>query len=426
MEKEKGGEQVKFVHTADLHLERPFAGVGNMPIEVLEKLQYKDQHMLEAIINYALKEQVDFVLFSGDTFHQPHVTIKMQAFFMQQLTRLDEQNIPVVLIFGNHDYYASERYWFSFPKNVYLFDSEQVQTLVLETKTKEKVALTGFSYENRWIQAAKIQEFPVRSREIDYQIGLYHGQIRGGDQKEHYAPFSVAELKEKGYDYWALGHIHQPMVLSKSPLSIYPGTPMGHTKKEQALRGVVLVEIQKEHTRYRWQAVTDIAFEQVELELKEVDTPKQIISAIQEKMSAHSLSVSDSFQFVTLKLRIGGELSQEIQNEIETPEFLSHIQQIIFRMTGETIWLTEIRCEWQQQEGDSLLPIVFSSEDFKQIIDKYEKQAFFEELMAPLYQQPILRDLLACDEASRSEIANEAIEQVKQQLGMGVKKTDGN
>lgn len=69
------------------------------------------------------------------------------------------------------------------------------------------------------------QEFPLRNLEVDYHIGIYHGDV----QDANFAPFSVSELKSKNYDYWALGHIHQPTQLSAE--MIYPGTPQGHTKK---------------------------------------------------------------------------------------------------------------------------------------------------------------------------------------------------
>ena len=46
-----------------------------------------------------------------------------------------EAQIPVYMIFGNHDYYDPQRYWFAFPENVILFSSEEVQTVQGTTKT---------------------------------------------------------------------------------------------------------------------------------------------------------------------------------------------------------------------------------------------------------------------------------------------------
>lgn len=79
----------------------------------------------------------------------------------------------------------------------------------------------------------KVMEFP--SRELtDYHIGLYHGEP-GVSQKGNYAPFNPQKMQEKGYDYWALGHIHVPTVLNEKQTIVYPGAPQGHTKRNKLL-----------------------------------------------------------------------------------------------------------------------------------------------------------------------------------------------
>ncbi|EAC9858892.1 DNA repair exonuclease, partial [Listeria monocytogenes] len=163
---------------------------------------------------------VDFVLLAGDTFHQARPSLKVQHDFFAQLQRLGEAQIPVYMIFGNHDYYDPQRYWFAFPENVILFSSEEVQTVQGTTKNGETYAISGFSYQHPWITENKVTEFPARAA-VDYHIGLYHGDQAG----ERYAPFSISEMKPKGYDYWGLGHIHVPKTLSEQPPILYPGTP---------------------------------------------------------------------------------------------------------------------------------------------------------------------------------------------------------
>ena len=170
---------------------------------------------------------MDFVLLAGDTFHQNQPSLYIQNIFCQALQRLEKEGIEVVMCFGNHDYYTPQRYWFDFPENVHLFTEEAVSTLTLTTKSNERVAFSGFSYCQPWIEARKDIEFPYKAVDCDYHIGLYHGQQAG-----KYAPFQISELVSKGYDYWALGHIHVPTTLNEQPAIVYPGTPQGHTKKE--------------------------------------------------------------------------------------------------------------------------------------------------------------------------------------------------
>jgi len=57
----------------------------------------------------------------------------------------------------------------------------------------------------------------------------------------NYAPCSLAELTAKGYDYWALGHVHEHAILQKSPWVVFPGNLQGRHIRETGARGAVLV-----------------------------------------------------------------------------------------------------------------------------------------------------------------------------------------
>ena len=81
------------------------------------------------------------------------------------------------MIFGNHDYYDPQRYWFDFPENVVLFPSE-TETIKGVTRNGETYAISGFSYQQPWITQNKIREFPNRQA-VDFHIGMYHGIVRG-------------------------------------------------------------------------------------------------------------------------------------------------------------------------------------------------------------------------------------------------------
>lgn len=162
---------VKFIHAADLHMDRSFEGLTTLDKTVQEKLLKTNLTVLSNIIEQAIINNVDFVLLAGDNFHQNRPSLKIQKHFSEQMKRLEKNHIPVFIIFGNHDFYQKERYWFSFPKNVHLFTSETVETKKITIKSGETVSLSGFSYRQPWIQKDKVMEFP--SRELtDYHIGI--------------------------------------------------------------------------------------------------------------------------------------------------------------------------------------------------------------------------------------------------------------
>ena len=122
-----------------------------------------------------------------------------------------------------------DRYWFSFSRQCFYLKKKWLRRCILKRKRANK-CVSGFSYEHPWIDENKALEFPIKQAESDIHIGIYHGDTSRKAQ-QNYAPFTWKDLKATGYNYWALGHIHQPQIVSEQPLIVYPGTPQGHTKK---------------------------------------------------------------------------------------------------------------------------------------------------------------------------------------------------
>jgi len=234
---------MKFIHAADLHLDTPFQGLTGLPAELQQRLLAAPLASLERLVDLALAEKVDFVLLVGDLFDQAQQSVQAQAALMVQLERLNAAQIPVILSFGNHDYQPDDADW-HFPANVHAFGS-QVETVTLTTATQTKVAITGFSYAQRWLTTSMGMQFPLKMTDVDYHIGMWHGQT--GTAGDHYAPFSVGELLQKHYDYWALGHIHQRQELNAVPPIEYPGNLQGRQRNETGEKGCLLVTSTADH-----------------------------------------------------------------------------------------------------------------------------------------------------------------------------------
>jgi DNA repair exonuclease SbcCD nuclease subunit len=75
-------------------------------------------------------------------------------------------------------------------------------------------------------------------------IGVLHTSAEDPGEHETYAPCSVAALTLKGYDYWALGHIHARRVLSERPWIVFPGNLQGRHPKESGAKGCTLVTVE--------------------------------------------------------------------------------------------------------------------------------------------------------------------------------------
>ncbi|MCP4750782.1 MAG: hypothetical protein GY866_07810 [Proteobacteria bacterium] len=77
-----------------------------------------------------------------------------------------------------------------------------------------------------------------------FNIGLLHTSLDGREGHAVYAPCSVDDLLSKGYQYWALGHIHKQEFVSEDPWIVFPGCIQGRHIRETGAKGCVLVTVE--------------------------------------------------------------------------------------------------------------------------------------------------------------------------------------
>lgn len=400
---------MKLLHTADVHLDQAFEGLRNLPFAIKEKLQKANEEMLTRIIDLALSEQVDIVIFAGDTFHQSRTSIRTQAFFIDALKRLEKADIPVVIVFGNHDYYVKQRYWFDFPSNVVLFEKEKVETFYFMTKEQEKIAVSGFSYEHTWINQDMLPEFLMKDPNVDSHIGIYHGDTTINGQ-QNYAPFLFSEMKAKGYDYWALGHIHRPQIVSAQPLIVYSGTPQGHTKKEQQLQGVAIAQVQNGHSTVRFEPVATVSWQTEVYDLAHCKTIQEALAFLTEVLVPEN-SIQEQFLLKQVQLSGIETLSEEFLISYENGDLLAYLQQAILEKSNQTCFIFNLVLKEQKNEAKILVPA--NPELLTKLEQIYLDTIVFNDTMKELTQNPLLNASMAIDKEWREQSISAADELIK-------------
>ncbi len=394
---------MRFIHTADLHIDQPFSGIDSEQAYIQDLLNQSNPQVLANIIDRCIEKKVDFLLIVGDTFHQVQSSIQTQKLMMEQFERLEKEDIKVVLSFGNHDYYQEHRYWFDWPDNVILFKKETVQTKIIQLKNGETVSISGFSYENRWIDKSMASDFPSRSKETNYHIGFYHG-----DQTNHYAPFVSKELSSS-YDYWALGHIHKAEIISEKPLMAYSGTPQGHTKKEDQSKGVLLVDIKKGNCDYSWLDVANVKWYKVEIDITEAMTKKELLSTLEDQLNNSSYTYQ--LNVVDMIITTTAENARDLLNEKE--EILLYLQETVFKKSNHKVWLKDITL--RKSISDKLI-MGFETTLIDDLGRKYKNKETFEKTVGDLLQQPAIAKYLSWEDEDIVERVNESSQLIKDKM----------
>lgn len=306
---------MKFLHAADLHLDTPFIGISNFSKELQKQLQESTYQAAKKLFETAVAEQVDFVILAGDVFDDTDSSLKAQMFLRDEFEKLKQAKIKVYLIYGNHDYYRNNFAVVKFPDNVTVF-GQDVTTVEQTTKDGQRVGLTGFSYYKQHINDAVGKDYPQRG-DFDYQIGILHAGV--GD--DNYAPFQVSDLLQKGYDYWALGHIHKRQILHESPMIVYSGDIQGRNQNDITPKGFYIVSVENHVTQMKFVKSSVYTWDKASIEARVEDTADSLINKITDVLSNPEV-------LLTLTINNAQKLSADVLKMLNRNEILQHFSNV--------------------------------------------------------------------------------------------------
>ncbi|MEN9316183.1 MAG: hypothetical protein RIS35_2576 [Pseudomonadota bacterium] len=228
---------MKFFHAADLHLDSPLRGLSAYPEAPVERLRTATRDALQNLVGRAIEERVDFVVIAGDVYDGDWRDFNTGLFFVRQMGRLRQAGIPVYLLHGNHDAESEMTRSLQMPDNVHVFPSRKAATFRIDSL---RVALHGRSFR---VAATTENLLPGYPDPVPgwLNIGVLHTALEGNAEHASYAPCSVAELDARGYQYWALGHVHRQWIRHGASVIAYPGNLQGRHIRETGARGALLV-----------------------------------------------------------------------------------------------------------------------------------------------------------------------------------------
>lgn len=228
---------MKFIHAADIHLDSPLSGLASYQDAPAELLRTATRDAFTKLVDEAIDEVVDFLVIAGDLYDGKWKDYNTGYYFCREMGRLNKAGIPVYLLFGNHDAESEMTKKLAFPPNVHVFETRKPSSYQIEHL---RVALHGRSFKEAATTENLAAGYPPPLTGW-LNIGVLHTALEGNAAHANYAPCSLAELNAKGYDYWALGHVHEHAVLQQNPWVVFPGNIQGRHIRETGPRGAVLV-----------------------------------------------------------------------------------------------------------------------------------------------------------------------------------------
>lgn len=330
--------QFSFIHAADIHLDSPLKGLARYEGAPVGRLRSATREAFTNLVNLAIEKSVRFIIIAGDLYDGEWKDYNTGLFFAKEMARLQACNILVYLIKGNHDAASIISRELKLPSNVYVFDSRRSETVILE---EGQIALHGQSFSTRAVIENLAKEYPEPIPGF-FNIGILHTSATGREGHENYAPCSVDELKGKGYDYWALGHIHMRELLCQDPPILFPGNIQARHSKEAGPKGCTLIQVHDgEITQLEHQPLDVLRWDVLEIDVSMVDMYDDLLRKIEEQMESSYIAADGRMLAIRTVLVGNTKLHGKLLKNKDG--LLNDIRSIAFGVGQGDIWIEKVK-----------------------------------------------------------------------------------
>lgn len=328
----------KFLHAADIHLDSPLHKLDHYEGAPVEEIRQATRRAFENLINLAIAEKVAFVLLTGDLYDGDWKDYNTGLYFASQMSKLREASIPVYIIAGNHDAASKITKTLTLPDGVKIFSADTPETVQVD---ELDVAIHGQSFASPSVKKDLSSGYPY-SIEGCFNIGMLHTCVTGMEGHEPYAPCTLDGLQSRGYDYWALGHVHKHEVLLKNPLTIFPGNIQGRHIRETGPKGCVLVTVDERMRPYANFVPLDvIRWFEIETDVSAAETGYEVVVIIGEHLK-RLLEENKELPLV-VRLNIIGDSKAHNELASDMERWTNEFRSVAGDMSGGKIWIEKVK-----------------------------------------------------------------------------------
>lgn len=328
----------KFIHAADIHLDSPLRGLEQYDGAPVQEIRGAARRALANLVDLAIEQQVAFVMIAGDIYDGDWRDYNTGLFFVEQARHLREADIPLYLISGNHD--AANRMTRSMrmPENVTFFSADAPETALVPGLD---VAIHGQSFATAAIYEDLSEAYPV-AKSGCLNIGMLHTCATGREGHDRYAPCSIEGLKAKGYDYWALGHIHTGEILSEEPLIAFSGNIQGRHIRETGPKGCLLVTVNEDQSlEADFRALDVLRWDVASVNISDAQGVDEVLDLVAtEIQSSHGKAAG---RLLALRVELTGQSPAHRDLHAKKHHWTNEIRSIAIDVGKGDVWIEKVK-----------------------------------------------------------------------------------
>ena len=400
---------MKIIHFSDLHIGYTRYSKGIDLETGLDNRIVDFLNTFDELVNYALEENIDLVIFAGDAYKDRNPSQTHQKEFAKRLLKLTKANIPVALVVGNHDMPGNKGRATAldiFPTmnvdNITVID--KLQLYELKTKSGIQIQILGMPWIRKGSLISRLsnikkditiedlnkQIIQTLDNSLEKEISKINKSIPcifSGHLTVMEAKTSTETLMSIGADYMfpaqffarpefeyvALGHVHKDQVLIESPPVIYSGSlERVDFGEKNDIKGFYVIEIEPKNSQgsrlvsYKKVPVSARNFREYIINIpKETEFP---VNIIEEELKSND--INDSIARITI------ESTREHYESINDPKIQSILSNAKYLVSTELKLISEKKINDLQITENLGIIDSFEKylENFKEINDQKRKR----------------------------------------------------
>ncbi|HEY0847878.1 MAG TPA: DNA repair exonuclease [Noviherbaspirillum sp.] len=342
---------MRFIHTADIHLDSPLTGLSAYADAPAKMLRSATRDAFTNLVSEAIEQQVDFMLIAGDLYDGGWKDHNTGIYFCREMGRLKKAGIPVYVKYGNHDAESEMTRKLLLPDNVFAFESRKANTFVIDHL---KVALHGRSFKDAATTDNLAAGYPAPLPGM-FNIGVLHTALGVQSAHANYAPCSIDELHAKGYAYWALGHVHEYQMWQGASTIVFPGNLQGRHIRETGPHGAVLVTADDAGVQQVERLFVDVLrWHRLEVDARDCNALADVVRAIGKELES---LVQDSPANMPSAVRIVVTGETPVHGELFGMEaqLRAEVLALAAAIGPDRLWIEKVQTNTSAPEADAAI-----------------------------------------------------------------------
>lgn len=317
----------------------------------VDRLRTATRDAFSELISKTIDARPAFVVIAGDLFDGDWKDYNTGFFFVNEMARLRQAEINAYVLYGNHDAQSQITKRLRLPENVFEFSHRKVDSLTIDDLN---VVLHGRSYPQRDVQENLVQEYPS-PRNGMFNIGVLHTGLGGLGGHVNYAPCSLEQLVDAGYDYWALGHVHTRQVLSEHPHVVFPGNLQGRHINEDGPRSASLVTVEEGRVVEIEEWECDVVrWNRLNVNVEECTELVDVMTAISQKVTQFQED-NEGDQTNAVRIRLTGTTPMHGSFISGNEDLTRNVQALSLDAGGDSLWIERVEIDTSPPTTDATI-----------------------------------------------------------------------